>query len=79
MNCEIFVLYYLYFQIEGYDELHYCPQAASPNLTFVFQHEDTRPKKIFCKFRASQDACEFDNPVDITLSVHFEAEVIFCI
>ncbi|XP_028414762.1 uncharacterized protein LOC114537852 [Dendronephthya gigantea] len=62
-------------QTQGYEVLRYCPQLATPNLTFVFQHEDTRPQKIFCKFRASQDACKFDKPVDITISVHFEAEV----
>ncbi|XP_028414784.1 UNC5C-like protein isoform X2 [Dendronephthya gigantea] len=62
-------------QIGGYEELCHCHDVASPNLTFVFEHLDTRPKKIFCKFRASQDACKFDKPVDLTLSVHFEAEI----
>ncbi|XP_028407461.1 uncharacterized protein LOC114530073 [Dendronephthya gigantea] len=62
-------------QIGGYEELCHCHEAASPNLTFVFEHVDERPKKIFCKFRATQDACKFDKPVDITLSVNFKAEI----
>ena len=62
------------FQTTGYNELCYS-YGESPNRTFRFQHVDPRPKRISCKFEVSQEDCELDTPVDISLSLHFESEV----
>jgi hypothetical protein len=65
----------VFFQTEGYKELCHCVDE-SPNLTFRFQHVAPRPERISCKFKVCQDNCKSDNPVNISVSLHFESEVI---
>ncbi|CAB4032732.1 Hypothetical predicted protein, partial [Paramuricea clavata] len=62
-------------QTEGYKEL--CHSLyESPNRTFRFEHVAPRPERISCTFTVYQDECKFDTPVDISVSLHFESEVI---
>ncbi|XP_028410652.1 uncharacterized protein LOC114533340 isoform X2 [Dendronephthya gigantea] len=62
-------------QFESYKQLCCC-KDGSPNRTFLFEHEkDHRPDRIFCMFRISQEKCEFDAPVEIAVSEHFQSAI----
>ena len=63
-----------FFQTQDHKVLSICG-VESPNQTFRFQHVTQRPERISCTFRVSQANCKFDNPVDISMSLHFESEV----